>query len=71
MVPTVTKDEGLHSPRAIAFIFNRCSREAKKLRSITYNTLRTTLRKVTNFLKITKQAENRLSVTPHKNLGDI
>ncbi len=69
MVPSVTKDEGLHSPKAIAFIVNKPNPK-RRLDKKKYSTLQTTLRKVTKILKKSNKIENRPNVPLSKNLGD-
>ena len=69
MVPTVTKDEGLHSPKAIAFIGNRPKRN-QRLEKKKYSILRKFLKTVTEFLKEPNKIENRLNAPLMKNLGD-
>ena len=63
--------EGLHSPKAIAFIQSNCSRDNNPLRSKTYSALRVTLKKVTKILKTTTSTENMLNVRLTKDLGDL
>jgi hypothetical protein len=70
MVPSVMKNEGLHSPKAIAFIFDKGNRRSsKRLEKKTYST-RQILKKVTELLKQTKPTVNSLKVSFIKNLGD-
>jgi len=71
MMPSVTKNEGLHSQKAIAFIQNKSSRNLKRLKDKTYSTIRKALRKVTQLLETKNDAENRLNVLLMKNLGDL
>ncbi len=70
MVPTVTKDEGLHSPKAIAFIVIKSNRK-QFLDKKKYSTIRIFLKKVAKLLKETNNKENRLNVPSTKNLGDM
>jgi len=61
-------DEGLRSPKAIAFIQTRCSRirlEAEK-----YSTVRKSPREGTEFLKGAKFSESSLKIYVMKYLGD-
>ncbi len=69
MVPSVTKDEGLHSPKAIAFIVNKLN-PRRRLDKKKYSTLQTLLKTVTELLEKSKKIENRPNVPLTKNLGD-
>jgi hypothetical protein len=71
MVHSVAKNEGLRSPKAIAFIFNRCSPNRNRLGTKTYSTLRISiLESATDFLKNKQCVDNTLNVLLMKNLGE-
>jgi hypothetical protein len=69
MMPSVTKDEGLRSPKAIAFIQRNCSRK-QRLKKKTYSTVRFALKKANEILKKPNQTDSSLKVPLMKNLGD-
>jgi hypothetical protein len=48
---SVTKDEGLHSPKAIAFIQTKCSQNWNRIETKPYSIIHTSKR-VTEFLEI-------------------
>jgi len=66
---SVTKDEGLRSPKAIAFIQSKCSRNRNRLKTKNYSTARKSL-PATEFFNKTNRVENRLNVPVMKKLGD-
>jgi hypothetical protein len=59
---SVTKDEGLRSPKAIAFILNRCSPNRNGLITKTYFIKSAILIIASNFVKTRKNVANRLIV---------
>jgi hypothetical protein len=69
MEPISDENEGLRSPKAIAFIQSKCSRNSNRLRTKTYSIVRTSP-KATEFFNKTNRVENRLNVPLMKNLGD-
>ena len=66
----MTKDEGLHSSKAIAFIVNKCSRSQIRLEKKTYSIFRASLDSASEFLRKTESVVNRLYVSLIKDLGD-
>jgi hypothetical protein len=66
---SVTKDEGLRSPKAIAFILNKCNRNRNRLKTKNYSILGKS-QSVTEFFKRMSFIENRLNVPLMKKLGD-
>ena len=59
---SVTKDEGLRSPKAIAFILNKCSPNRSSLITKTYSINCAILIIASNFVKARKNVVNRLIV---------
>jgi hypothetical protein len=59
---SVTKDEGLRSPKAIAFILNKCSPNRSSLITKTYSANRAILIIASNFVKARKNLADRLIV---------
>jgi hypothetical protein len=66
----VTKDEGLCSPKAIAFIFNRSNPSSARLNTKTYSTVCISRQVATEFLEQQFFPEERLNVSLMKKLGD-
>ena len=58
----MTKDEGLRSPKAIAFIFNKCSPSRSSLLAKIYFVNSAILIVASNFIETRKNVENGLFV---------
>ena len=67
---SVTKYEGLRSPKAITFIRAKFSRNRDKLGPEKYSALRASPKRVTEFLKAINRLEHSLKVRLMKYLGD-
>jgi hypothetical protein len=68
---SVTNNEGLHSPKAIVFIFDSRSQKLNSLKRIIYCEIELSPEEVTEFLKATNRVENTLNVGSTKNLGGL
>jgi hypothetical protein len=63
--------EGLRSPKAIAFIFNKSNPRNSRLNTKTYSTVRTSAQVSTGFLETESCTETGLNVSLIENLGDM
>ncbi len=68
---SVTKYEGLRSPKAIAFIFDKCSRNPNCVRLNDYCAISASPQKVTKLLKLEKRIENTLNETLTEIKGEL
>ena len=65
------KNEGLRSPKAIAFIFNKSNPRNSRLNAKTYSTLCISAQASTGFLETESCIETGLNVSLIENLGEI
>jgi hypothetical protein len=66
----VSKDEGLHSSKAIAFIVNKCSRSYIRLEKKIYSVFRASLDSASELLRKIESLVYALYVSLIKDLGD-
>ena len=68
----MAKDEGLHSPKAIAFIRSKNTRFSIILREKNYSTIGAScIEKAADFLQTRKSVVNRLNIKLMEKIGDL